>query len=187
MAGPGRIPWRRRLRHAVGSVRWVGSLDAEQRLALEHWARHQATEVHVPRTEDGIHPDAVLAATVSIRFPERVRIGARANVGPGCCIWGGWSMTEARVGAGALLGPGVVLVAGNHRVGGPEAVRELGFDEADVEVGEGAWVGAHAVIVGCRVGAGAVIGANSVVLDDVPDRAIAAGVPARVTGHRDDR
>jgi acetyltransferase-like isoleucine patch superfamily enzyme len=33
---------------------------------------------------------------------------------------------------------------------------------------------------GVRIGRGAVIGANSVVLTDVPDRAVAVGAPARV-------
>jgi acetyltransferase-like isoleucine patch superfamily enzyme len=58
------------------------------------------------------------------------------------------------------------------------------MEELDVEIGAGAWIGAHAVIIGCRVGAGAVVGANSVVTSDVPDHAIAVGAPARVVGRR---
>jgi acetyltransferase-like isoleucine patch superfamily enzyme len=106
-------------------------------------------------------------------------------VGPVCCIWGGWSRTWARVGEDALLSPGVVLVAGNHRTEGRAPIRDLGFDELDVEIGRGAWVGAHAVVIGCRVGAGAVFGAGAVVVDDVPDGAIAVGSPARVVGRRE--
>jgi acetyltransferase-like isoleucine patch superfamily enzyme len=86
--------------------------------------------------------------------------------------------------ADALLGPGVVLVSGNHVMDGPGPVRDLGFDERDVEIGAGAWIGANTVVVGCRVGAGAVVGANSVVLADVPDNAIVAGAPARIVGQR---
>lgn len=54
--------------------------------------------------------------------------------------------------------------------------------EDDVELGAGA------VVLGrIRIGAGAVIGANAVVLADVPARARALGVPARVIGEPDQR
>ena len=37
----------------------------------------------------------------------------------------------------------------------------------------------------CAIGDGAIVGAGAVVRDDVPERAIAVGVPARVVGQRD--
>ena len=50
-----------------------------------------------------------------------------------------------------------------------------------VEIGDGAWLGQNVVVgPGVRIGQGAVVGANSVVLDDVPDHAVAVGAPARV-------
>lgn len=46
---------------------------------------------------------------------------------------------------------------------------------------EGAWIGAHAIILpGVRVGAHAVVGAGAVVTKDVPDYGVAVGNPARV-------
>jgi serine O-acetyltransferase len=48
-------------------------------------------------------------------------------------------------------------------------------------LGPGVNVGAGAKIIGpVKVGAGAAIGANAVVLDDVPEGALAVGVPARI-------
>lgn len=49
-----------------------------------------------------------------------------------------------------------------------------------VRIGDGAWIGQNVCIMGCSVGRNAVIGANSVVLQDVPDYCVAAGTPARV-------
>jgi sugar O-acyltransferase (sialic acid O-acetyltransferase NeuD family) len=55
-----------------------------------------------------------------------------------------------------------------------------------VTIGEAAFVGSStSLLPGVKVGAQAVVGAGSVVSKDVPDRAIAEGVPARVTGERD--
>ena len=54
------------------------------------------------------------------------------------------------------------------------------------EIGPRADIGAGACVLGAiRVGEGAVIGANAVVLKDVPDGAVAVGVPAKVIKQRD--
>jgi acetyltransferase-like isoleucine patch superfamily enzyme len=49
-------------------------------------------------------------------------------------------------------------------------------------------IGSNATILaGVTIGEGALVGAGSVVTHDVPDYAIAAGVPARVIGDRRQR
>jgi virginiamycin A acetyltransferase len=54
-----------------------------------------------------------------------------------------------------------------------------------VVIGNDVWIGAKATVVrGVTIGDGAVIAANAVVTRDVPPYAIAAGVPARIIGHR---
>ncbi|MFD0938611.1 CatB-related O-acetyltransferase [Methylobacterium trifolii] len=56
----------------------------------------------------------------------------------------------------------------------------------ELEIGHDAWIGEYVVITpGCRrIGIGAVIGAGAVVTRDVPDFAVAVGVPARVVRYR---
>lgn len=159
-------------------------LTADEAIALKQLGRWVAREHVEAKRSPTIDATAWISPLASLRFTERVEIGPKATVGPGCCVWGGWSRTWARVGAEALLSPNVVLVAGNHVTDGPGPVRDLGFEELDVVVGPGAWIGAGAVIVGKTVGEGAVVAANSVVLDDVPPYAIVAGAPARVVGQR---
>lgn len=75
---------------------------------------------------------------------------------------------RAVIGDGATIGTGVTIGgrAGHHDV---------------PLIGEGAMIGTGAKILGpVRVGRFASIGANAVVLDDVPDYAVAVGVPAKV-------
>jgi acetyltransferase-like isoleucine patch superfamily enzyme len=174
----------RRLRAGLRVAAELQGLTPEQIRALTQLAKVTADENLVPRQRPTIDPSAWISPLASLRFTERVAIGAKASIGPYCCVWGGWSHTWARVEEQALLSPGVVLVAGNHGIGGFGPVREEPIVELDVTVGAGAWIGAHATVVGCRVGTGAVVGAGAVVLEDVPDYAIAAGIPAKVVGRR---
>lgn len=54
-----------------------------------------------------------------------------------------------------------------------------------IDVGEGSWLGAHAVVAGgVTIGEHAIIGAGAVVLQDVPSYHVAAGVPARALRDR---
>ncbi|MCW2542745.1 MAG: acyltransferase [Frankiales bacterium] len=174
----------RKARKALGVVRDLSSLDEDVRQGIYAMGRVVSAEHVVARRSPTISTQCTISPLASLRFVERVSIGDRANVGPYCCVWGGWSTAWARVGVGALLSPGVVLVAGNHGTEGTGPVRDEPLIELDVEVGDGAWIGAHATIVGCRVGRGAVVGASAVVLEDVPDFAIAVGAPAKVIGYR---
>lgn len=50
-----------------------------------------------------------------------------------------------------------------------------------VIIGDGAWIGENACIIGASIGKNSVVGANSVVTKDVPDYCIALGVPAVIT------
>ncbi|MEO1040294.1 MAG: acetyltransferase [Pseudomonadota bacterium] len=114
------------------------------------------------------HPDAIVASQVSFgagcavmpgavintgsQIGDNAIINTRAGVDHDCCI-----------GAHAHIAPGATL-------------------SGDVSVGEAALVGVGAVCrQGVRIGRGATLGAGAVAVGDVPDGAVALGVPACVT------
>lgn len=110
------------------------------------------------------------------------RIGNRVWIG------GGSYLDLVEVGDDVLIGPGVTVLAlgGNHhRLNGEHvAVRRNGNNPLrPTRIGEGAWIGARAVVMQ-HVGRGAVVGAGAVVVAPVDDFAIVAGNPARVLGCR---
>jgi virginiamycin A acetyltransferase len=73
---------------------------------------------------------------------------------------------------------------------GPQAegpAGPLGPHKGDTVIGSDVWIGREAVIMpGVRVGDGAIVGAHAVVARDVPPYGVAVGNPARVVKHRFD-
>jgi acetyltransferase-like isoleucine patch superfamily enzyme len=101
-----------------------------------------------------------------------------ANIGFNVEIF---SAATVHVGARTLIAAYTYLVGGDHlfdRVDIP--VLHQGRTARGIDIGENVWLGAHVVVTdGARVGRDAVVGAGAVVVADVPDFYIAAGVPAR--------
>jgi acetyltransferase-like isoleucine patch superfamily enzyme len=87
-----------------------------------------------------------------------------------------------RIGSGVAIAQGSALYPYDHGMdpGRPIRLQPL-VSKGDIDIGDEAWLGTGVIVLaGVRIGSGAVIAAGSVVTRDVPDNAIAAGVPARV-------
>ncbi|HEY8456459.1 MAG TPA: acyltransferase [Actinopolymorphaceae bacterium] len=64
-------------------------------------------------------------------------------------------------------------------------IKDQGLVKSPVRIGPGCWLGVRTTVLrGSRIGQGAVIGAHAVVRGEIPDEAIAVGVPAKVVRDR---
>jgi acetyltransferase-like isoleucine patch superfamily enzyme len=106
-----------------------------------------------------------------------------ANIGFNCEIF---SASRVRIGRQALIAAYCYLIGGDHDFSdASRPVLAQTRTSAGITVGDGAWLGAGAKILdGVDIGEHAVIGAGAVVRESVPERATAAGVPARIVGTR---
>jgi lipopolysaccharide O-acetyltransferase len=112
-------------------------------------------------------------------------VGDGTSIAGGCVIS---AATSIRLGRDVLLARNVYVADHSHAFAdGSRPILAQGVDRiAPVEIADGAWLGQNVVVgPGVRIGRGAVVGAGSVVLDDVPDRTVAVGAPARVVRELD--
>jgi acetyltransferase-like isoleucine patch superfamily enzyme len=106
-----------------------------------------------------------------------------ANLGFNCEIF---SASRVRVGKSVLMAAYTYLVGGDHlydRIDIP--VLEQGRTARGIEVDDNAWLGTHVVVTdGSRVGRDAIVGAGAVVVGEIAEFSIAAGIPAKVIRDR---
>lgn len=114
-----------------------------------------------------------------------ISIGEGTHVQPGCYFVA--EVSDIRLGSFVEIAAGCSFYPFNHGMKAGELMMNQPLvSKGPIEIDDGAWLG-HGVHVlgGVRIGKGAVIGAGSVVVKDVPDNAIAVGIPAKVIGSRE--
>lgn len=123
----------------------------------------------------------------------RLHVGRRVGLANTLCNISSGSIW---IGDHCAFGYNVMLLTGRHRFiggtrasigssgspwgGGSDEVPESGYD---IRIGEGCWVASGAIVTGgVTIGKHCIVAAGAVVTKDLPDHAIAAGVPARIVG-----
>lgn len=90
------------------------------------------------------------------------------------------------IGDNVCLSYHVTIMTGSHEIG-PHSRRTGEHKNGAVTIGDGAWIGARAIIMpGVTIGAGSVVGAGSLITKSIPPDVVAYGVPARVMSELDD-
>jgi|SaaInlStandDraft_7_1057024.scaffolds.fasta_scaffold73442_2 maltose O-acetyltransferase len=122
---------------------------------------------------------------VQIDAPQNIEVGNRVGISQGCFLSAGCGI---RIGDDVMIGHQVSVLSEGHasaRLDVP--MREQGLVGGPIVIGNDVWIGAGArILPGVSIGSGCIVGANAVVTGDLPERAVAIGVPARVLRLRDD-
>jgi len=127
-----------------------------------------------------IGDDSHISRGVTVRTQKgAIRIGEKVNIGSGSFLYG---YGDIEIGDFCLLANHVELITGDHRGDNlDQPMRFQGRDANRISLKEDVWVGVRAIILGgVTIGRGAIIGAGAVVTRDIPEYAVAVGVPARV-------
>ncbi len=129
-----------------------------------------------------IEPGAIIRDMVDIGAGCVIMMGAVINIG---AVIGERTMIDMNtvVGGRAIIGKDCHIGAGSVLAGVIEPP-----SAAPVIIGDNVVMGANAVVLeGVKVGNGSVVAAGSVVIADVPENVVVAGVPAKIIKKVDDR
>lgn len=91
-------------------------------------------------------------------------------------------LAEIKIGSNVQIAPNCALYCYDHGFAPDVPIDEQPLQtKGDIIIEDEAWLGVGVTVLsGVRIGRGAVLGAGSVVTRDIPDNAIASGVPAKV-------
>lgn len=157
--------------------------DRIQNYRIEIMARNSAIPLaDLSKYNARIEPGAVIRDMVEIEDGAIVMMGAVINIGAHI---GSKTMIDmnAVIGGRAIIGKNCHIGAGAVISGVIEPPSAL-----PVTIEDDVLVGANAVILeGIHVGKGSVVAAGAVVIEDVPEYHVVAGVPARVVKKVDEK
>ena len=126
-------------------------------------------------TGKDITDDFCLFPPIYSDFGKNITIGKEVFINSGCCFQDQGGIT---VGDGCFIGHQVVFATVDHNL---DPCRRHELLTSPIILGRNVWIGSHATILrGVTIGDNSVIAAGAVVTRDVPENAVAGGVPARV-------
>jgi putative colanic acid biosynthesis acetyltransferase WcaF len=126
-----------------------------------------------------LDPTARVYPSARVWAPWNLSMQAGACIGPDVHCY---DVGPVRLGVDATVSMGTFLCTASHDLSDPGR----GLVVGRIDIGRGAWVFAEAFIgIEVQMGEGAVVGARAVVVRDVAPYDIVAGNPARVVGRRD--
>lgn len=129
-----------------------------------------------------IHRDCIIQTGLG----GSLTIGTNTHIQPRC-IFSAY-MAPIVIGSNVSIAPNCAFYPYDHGIAPGELIaKQPPQTKGGIVIEDDVWLGVGAIVLdGVRIGKGAVIGAGSVVKHDIPDGAIAVGVPARVVKMRSD-
>lgn len=145
------------------------------RLNTEYHSREEIVELMSELTGRWVDESFGLFPPFYTDCGKNIHIGRRVFINSGCRFQ---DQGGIFIGDDVLIGHNCVIATLNHEMD-PE--RRADLIPAPVRIGDKVWIGANVTILqGVTIGEGAVIAAGAVVNRDVPPRAVAGGLPAKV-------
>jgi acetyltransferase-like isoleucine patch superfamily enzyme len=113
---------------------------------------------------------------------QRITLGKNVFIGENCEFN---IQDRLIISDGCLIAAGCRFIDNNHGTAAGSHVRHQANEQAPIVIENDCWLGANVIVLkGVHLGRGVIVGAGAVITHDLPDYAVAAGVPARLIRFR---
>ena len=152
-------------------------------LNLQVRGAHKLRTVYWESMLAEVGPGVRFSHNVKVLGPARLRIGSNTKVLNNVILDARGGM---RIGSDTQIGFESIVLTSSHRFDDTtQPITAQGMSCAPVRIGSDVWMGARVIVLpGVIIGDHAVVGAASVVVEDVPEWAVASGNPARLIRYR---
>ena len=114
-----------------------------------------------------------------------ITIGDNVDIGNGTVIYASKCGGGVTIGSNTVIAAQCYIIDMDHGTQADKRIVEQTNSVAPVIIGEDVWIAANATVLkGSDIKDGAVIGAKSLVKGEIPENAIAVGIPATVKKYR---
>jgi putative colanic acid biosynthesis acetyltransferase WcaF len=137
-------------------------------LAIGSWLKVLVLRLFGAKIGRGV----VIKPSVQIKFPWKLVVGSHSWLGEGVWID---NLENVTIGSNVCVSQGALIICGNHDY---SDVR-FGLRSLPIQIEEGAWVGANAVVCpGVRIGSHGVLAVGSVATKSIAPYSVFQGNPA---------
>jgi len=125
-----------------------------------------------------------IAEGVTIYFPYKIKIGNNVTLNESVFLHGYGSI---EIGDNCRIGLRTSIISVDHIFCDVTTnIKDQGIEGKPIRIGKNVWFGVNVTVLpGVSVGDNVILAAGAVVNKDIPDNAIAGGVPAKIIKYRE--
>ena len=156
-----------------------------KRINCPHKQFNLVGDVHLINTNITLGRNTLICPGVVFFGDGPIVIGDNVAIGDNTLIYASQKGGGVTIGDNAMVAAQSYIIDTNHGYQAGQLIRLQEMESEPIVIGKDVWIAANVTILkGSRIGDGAVVGAKALVNGNIPENAIAVGIPAKTVQYR---